>query len=160
MPTGPQQLRRTQRGLAYLAVMIAVAVIGVAAAFSVGAGASLAQHDAEEELLYVGLAFQQALQAYAQASPLGTPRAPANLDSLLKDPRQPQVRRYLRQIPLDPLTGRRDWVLIRNPQNLIVGLHSASKRKPLKVTGFAPALANLEGEHDTFEAWVFRGPVQ
>lgn len=150
--------RTTERGLAYLAVMMAVAMVGAAAAFTVSAGASLAQHDAEEELLAIGLDFHRALQRYASASPAGTPRAPAELASLLRDPRQPGVQRYLRQIPLDPLTGQRDWVVIRNSQNLIVGLHSASTRKPLKLTGFVAPLAGLEGEHDTYETWVFRGP--
>ncbi|MEK8031536.1 type II secretion system protein [Ideonella sp. DXS29W] len=145
--------------MAYLAVMMAVAIIGLSAAYTVSAGASLAQHDAEEELLAIGLDFQRALQRYAAATPVGTPRAPTDLESLLKDPRQPGVQRYLRQIPVDPLTGQRDWVIVRNPQNLIVGLHSASARKPLKVTGFAPALSLLEGERETYEAWVFRGPV-
>ncbi|WP_374565611.1 type II secretion system protein [Ideonella sp.] len=141
-----------------MAVMMAVAIVGATAAFTVSAGASLAQHDAEEQLLEIGLDFQRALQRYASASPAGTPRAPAELASLLRDPRQPGVQRHLRQIPLDPLTGQRDWVPIRNPQNLIVGLHSASTRKPLKVTGFVAPLAGLEGEHDSYEDWVFRGP--
>ena len=148
---------RRQRGVAYIAVMLAVAVVGLVAAYSVRAGAALSQHDAEEELLVIGLEFQLALQRYASATPGGAPGAPQTLEELLRDPRHPGLVRHLRRIPADPFTGEADWVLVRDPRNLIIGVHSNSLLKPLKVSGFVPALSRLEGEHDFYRDWVFYG---
>jgi type II secretory pathway pseudopilin PulG len=150
-------LRSAQRGVAYLALMMAIAVLGMAAVYTVRVGKSMSQHDAEEELLAVGLQFQRALQSYANATPAGLARTPTTLDDLLRDPRHPGLVRHLRQIPSDPLTGRPDWVPVLDPQRRIVGLHSASKLKPLKSAGFARELAALEGEKSSYVEWVFLG---
>ena len=45
---------RVQRGLAYLALLIGIAIIGVAAAGTIQLGALYQRRRAEKELLYVG----------------------------------------------------------------------------------------------------------
>ena len=149
--------RRHQAGVAYVAAMLAVALVALVAAHSLRAGASLSQHDAEEELLSVGLEIQLALQRYANASPAGVHRSPESLEALLRDARHPGVVRHMRSVPVDPMTGNTDWVLVRDARNLVIAVHSASFRKPLKVSGFPPSLARLEGERRSYRDWIFGG---
>lgn len=151
---------RAPRGIAYLALMIAVAVIGLVAANAVQLGAVHGQRHAEEELLYVGSEFQRALGRYADATPVGLPRAPNALDELLRDPRYPGVVRHLRRAYVDPMTGGADWVWVRDAQGRIVGVHSASERKPLRSSGFDATLAHLEGDKASYREWVFWGPMR
>ncbi len=139
--------------------MIAVAVIGITAANAVQVGARLTQHGAEQELLAIGEEFQLALRRYAAATPQGAARAPASMEELLRDPRYPGVVRHLRRYRADPLTGRLDWTLVRDGTGRIVGIHSSSSRRPLKVTGFPPAVRHLEGEKSSYREWVFWGAV-
>lgn len=150
---------RRQRGIAYMALMVAVAVLGLTATYSVRVGAAFSRHDAEEELLHVGMLVQRALHSYANASPPGAPRAPLSLDELLRDARYPGKVRHLRRIPVDPMTGHDDWILVRTIDGRIAAIHSRSKEKPLKRTGFEPALSYLdECEATSYQQWVFFGP--
>ena len=79
-----------QRGFAYLLLLLAVALIGVAASAAVTLGAAMARRDAEQQLLAIGVEFQQALRSYAGV-PVGAVmptggRGPRSLEDLLKDP--------------------------------------------------------------------------
>ena len=151
-------MARRARGVAYLSVMLALAIIGLTAAHTVQLGAALSQHDAEEALLLVGLDFQIALQRYADATPVGLPRAPQRLEELLRDARHPGVVRHLRSLPPDPMTGQADWAVVRSPQGVIIGVHSRSVHTPQKLAGFHPQLAHLEGKRSSYSEWVFYGP--
>ncbi|MEI7446129.1 MAG: hypothetical protein WCK28_14660 [Burkholderiales bacterium] len=98
-------------------------------------------------------AFAQALAAY-HASPLvAVPEYPRELAELVEDRRGPRVQRHLRVVPLDPVTGRRDWVTIVEAGR-IVGVHSASTRPPLRRAGFPPELAAFEKAR-TLADWRF-----
>lgn len=152
------RVRRKEDGLAYLALMIAIAIIGVVAANAIQFGSVHSQRDKEDELLFIGSEFRQALHRYAEASPVGLPRAPQTLDELLRDPRYPGVVRHLRREYVDPLTGRSDWATVRDPQGRIVALHSNSSLKPIRIRGFGASMAYLEGKKQSYREWVFLGP--
>lgn len=150
--------RRGCGGYAYVLLLIAVALIGVAAGSALALGSSLARRDAERQLLAIGAEFQQALYSYSGVAPgaaaLPSHRGPRSLDELLLDPRVPGIRRHLRQVYADPLTGRAEWGLVRDGQGFIVGIHSLSPQRPLQRTGFEPRLAHLE-DAQSYAAWVF-----
>ena len=129
---------RPQRGFTYVGLLIAVAVIAAGSATVLGARANLQLRDNEAELLAIGREFRQALQAYAEATPVGQPTAPKELAELLRDPRYPGVRRHLRRIYPDPLTGRNDWGIERSPDGRISGIHSLSPTPTLRHTGRRP----------------------
>ena len=148
MRTGDARAHRSgaPHGYAYLLLLVLIAVLGVASSAAVSLGASMARRDAEQQLLVIGAAFQQALASHG-----GKPR---ELEELLQDDRVPGIRRHLRRIPIDPLTGRDVWGLVREAQGGIVGVHSLATGRPLKLTGFAPRWKTFE-EASSYRDWVF-----
>lgn len=147
-------MRRPQRGLALLLVLVAVAVIGLISASALQDGAQVSRRDAEEELLQVGQTFRQALLSYVNSTPGQAALGPRSLDELLRDPRVPGLRRHLRQVPHDPLTGGSDWGLLKSPDGQIIGIYSLAEGQPIKRAGFEPALARLT-DAPNYQAWVF-----
>jgi type II secretory pathway pseudopilin PulG len=153
--------RFRQQGVAYLALMMAIAIIGIVAANTVQTGAAQGQREVEEELLFVGSEYGLALNRYAEATPAGASRAPRTVDELLRDPRYPGLVRHLRRPYPDPTGGHLEWVWVRDRQGFIIGVHSASNLRPLRTTGFAPNLAHLEGRKvASYRDWVFWGPFR
>jgi type II secretory pathway pseudopilin PulG len=150
--------RRASRGYAYLLLLLAIALIGLAASTTISLGATMARRDAERQLLAIGVEFQQALRSYwgvplAAAMPVAA-RGPRSLDDLLKDARVPGLRRHLRQVYADPLTGKKEWGLVTDNQGFIVGVHTLSEAQPIQQVGFEPQLAHLE-EAKSYRQWVF-----
>jgi len=139
-----------------------VALIGVAASAAVTLGAAMARRDAEQQLLAIGVEFQQALRSYAGV-PVGAVmptggRGPRSLEDLLKDPRVPGIRRHLRKLYADPLTGRNEWGVVTDSQGFIAGVYSLSQGKPIQQSGFTSQEAAFE-EATTYHDWVFGLPA-
>lgn len=143
-----------QRGFTYIGLLIMVAIMAAGATASLGAGASLQRRDVETELLAIGLEFRAALQSYADATPMGQPQAPKEMAELLRDPRYPGVRRHLRRIYPDPLTGAADWGLVRSPDGRIAGIHSLSGTPAIRQANFPPGLDAFEKAQSHSE-WIF-----
>lgn len=139
----------SQAGFAYLLLLMGVAIIGLTSAAAVNLGARVARRDAEDQLLATGDEFRRALQSYG-----ATGGGPKTLEELLKDPRFPGVRRHLRKIYVDPLTGQSEWGLERDPLGLIVGVYSLAKGTPIRRAGFTTENASFEGA-ETYREWVF-----
>ena len=130
-------IRRSEQGFTYLGLLIALAVIGVAAAGTLQMGAVMQRHAAEEELLAIGLEFRAALKSYARATPGGAAAAPHSLQDLVRDPRYPNPKRHIRHIPADPVTGQTVWGVVLGPDGQsIIGIHSLSQQKPIKIANF------------------------
>ena len=145
---------KRQCGMIYVALLLAVALIGGVSAVGLKVAQTIQTRQAEAELLAIGLEFRNALQSYAEATPNGVPPAPESLAELLRDPRYPGVRRHLRRIYHDPLTGKTDWGIIRGPDRRIAGIHSLSKGTAIKRDGFPSELASLTGK-ESHDQWVF-----
>lgn len=146
--------RRRDRGFSYIALLIAIAIIGAVAAGAVTAGAVMQRRAAEDELLFIGPQFQTAFQAYYAATPNGTRPYPSRLEELLRDPRFPMPRRYLRKIFTDPLTGQVRWGIIEAPGGGIMGVYSLCEDNPIRVAGFPVEFATFEGKRQYAE-WAF-----
>lgn len=152
--------RRRTSGFAYVLLLLAVALIAIVATSAISLGAMMARRDAERELLAIGAEFQQALRSYAGV-PMGTPvpgagLGPRSLEELLKDPRVPGIRRHLRRVHADPLTGRNEWGLVLDPHGQIIGVHSLANGKPIQRAGFASRFPAFENA-DSYRQWVFAG---
>jgi type II secretory pathway pseudopilin PulG len=145
---------RHQQGIAYIAVLIAVAIIGLFAGGAVQTGIALERRAAEQELLFVGAQFHAAFKTYYEATPNGSRRYPNNLDELLRDPRFPSVRRHLRKIFPDPLTGRTEWGLVRAPEGGVMGVYSLAVGSPVQVAEFPEIFSFLE-DKTRYSDWVF-----
>ena len=145
MPSGrPAALSHgQQRGVTFIGLLVLIALFGLGA---VGGGRILASTERaqkENELIYIGNQFRNAIQRYYQAGPnAGT--FPPTLEDLLLDKRSPVVVRHLRRIYTDPITGKATWGLVRAPNGGIMGVYSLSEREPLKRTQFEPADASIE----------------
>lgn len=146
---------RRQRGFTYLGLIILVAILGLIGAAGLKMGSLLQRQAAEQELLDIGAQFSDALYSYAAATPPGQPQQPPTLAALLRDPRFPQVRRHLRKLFVDPVTGRAEWGLLYQPgSNGIIGVYSLSQAAPLKVGNFEARFAGFEGKAH-FSEWRF-----
>ncbi|WP_229458559.1 type II secretion system protein [Massilia glaciei] len=136
--TGSAMPARARRaGFTYVGLIVLVAIIGLTGAATLKINALLQRAAAEEELLDIGAAFSDALRSYAAATPAGQPPQPRTLQDLLRDPRVPGVRRHLRKVFVDPMTGKAEWgVQYLNGQSGVVALHSLSDARPFKIGNF------------------------
>ncbi|MBJ7312581.1 type II secretion system protein [Rugamonas sp. CCM 8940] len=142
-PTGS----RRQGGFTYLSLIILVAMIGLVAASTLKMGALLQRARAEQELLNIGAEFSDALQSYANATPAGQPPQPPSLKELLKDPRFPGVRRHLRKLFVDPLTGSAEWGVVYLADKVgVIGIYSLSDAKAIKLSNFPTRFQAFEGK--------------
>ncbi|MBQ5948833.1 type II secretion system protein [Massilia sp. ST3] len=147
--------RSRQGGFTYLGLVIFVAIVGMVGAATLKIGSLLQRAAAEEELLEIGAAFGAALQSYAAATPKGMPTYPPTLQELLKDPRFPEVRRHLRKIFVDPMTGKAEWgIVYAGGQTGVLAIHSLSTAKPLKIGNFDSRFQGLENKEKISE-WRF-----
>jgi len=141
-------------GFTYIGLLILLAIISVGASATVQLGAVTQRRSAENELLHIGRQFRAALASYQNSTPAGMPRLPKELADLMKDPRQPVLRRHLRNIPVDPLTGKAEWGVIRTPDGFVGAVHSLSNARPVKVGNFEPEFAAFEGS-EKYSDWEF-----
>ena len=140
-----------------IALLIAVAILSLAGAVTATVSSLARRRDAEDQLLYVGDQYRRAIAAYVESTPAGQTPYPQQLADLLKDPRYPGVRRYLRSLYVDPMTGRNDWVTVAAPTAGIMGVHSASDRPPIKLEHFS-APYQAFAHRATYVDWTFCFP--
>jgi type II secretory pathway pseudopilin PulG len=145
---------RREQGFTLVAVLILMAALGAGMAAYGGLASHAAQRDKEQELLFVGHQFRQAIGAYYERSPGGAKRYPQKLEDLLEDKRFPMPQRHLRRIYPDPMTGEAQWGLIEAPGGGILGVHSLSAARPVKSAGFA-ARARGFAEARRYSDWQF-----
>ena len=138
------------RGFTYVGLMLLLAIMAVWLLVVSEVYRTMQKREKETELLFVGDQYRRALARY-YASSAGYPKS---LEDLLKDPRYPAVRRYLRQLYPDPITGKSEWGLQKGPDGAISGVYSLSEAEPIKKTGFRIADEAFEGKAK-YSEWVF-----
>jgi len=147
--------KRRQGGFTYLSLIILVAIIGLVSASALKLGSVLQRSRAEQELLDIGAAFSDALQSYANATPAGFPPQPPSLKELLRDPRFPTVRRHLRKVFVDPMTGQAEWGITYLGDKVgVLAVYSLSDAKPVKIGNFPQRFQGLAGKQKISE-WRF-----
>ena len=124
-------------GFTYLSLLFFIAVLGVGLAATAISWQTERQREKEAELLFAGAAFRDAIALYYNRSPGGLQEFPKRLEDLVKDPRYPDARRYLRRIYRDPTNAEQKWGTIAAPDGGIMGVHSLSTGKPIKTAGAA-----------------------
>lgn len=150
----PGRPRRPSRGVVLLALLIALALGGIALMAAADVWSLARQRAQEQELLFVGDQYRQAIQRYYFGAPPGTPRRlPSSLRDLLEDDRYPVPVRHLRRLYPDPITGSDEWGVL-HVGNRVAGVHSRSEKAPLKQAGFAPGYAFFEGLK-AYRDWSF-----
>ena len=143
----------SSRGFAYLWTLMLVAFMSVGLTIGASLYTTAMQRDKERELLFIGHEFRNAIGSYYLA---GNNQYPLTLDDLLKDPRYPGVKRHLRRLYADPVTGKAEWTLVRI-QGRIVGVRPTSTRRPIKQDNFDDDDAGLRGKR-RYADWTFSYP--
>jgi type II secretory pathway pseudopilin PulG len=146
--------REKQSGFTYLAILFAIAIAGVVLAATGINWSQIGQREREQELLFVGSQFRQAIALYYEKSPGTVKRYPRTLSDLLKDERQLGIQRYLRKIYTDPMTRKADWGIEVAPDGGVMGVHSLSDAAPIKSANFDYANRSFEGTAK-YTDWVF-----
>lgn len=147
-------MRTRERGFTYFAVLALVAITSIGALAAGRLWQTAERRERERELLAAGQSVRQAIASYRTLLVGGRRQYPLALEDLLRDPRLPGVRRHLRRIPVDPMTGRAEWGLVRGADGGIAGIHSLSESVPIKRAGFDEselAFANAA----TYADWRF-----
>ena len=153
--TGPNTVNGKQTGFTYIALLIGVAIIGATLAAVAQVAQTMVQRDREQELLFIGNQFRQAINRYYASNR----RYPQQLEDLVLDDRNAGIKRYLRKIYFDPMTGHADWGLVKATNEQIVGVYSLSESAPLKKAGFRLTEAGLE-DKDKYSEWIFMAAVR
>ena len=143
-----------EKGFTYIWMLFAVALAGIVLAGAGQIWQTEARREKEVELIFAGEQFRQAIGSYYENSPGMPKRYPDSLERLLSDDRFPIVKRHLRKIFLDPMTGKAEWGLIRKPGFGIVGVHSLSAQKPFKRANFSERYAVFAGAM-SYQDWEF-----
>lgn len=141
------------RGAALLTVLVMVVLLGLAASMAGQSVGAMMQREREAELLWRGLQYRQAIASYYSVKQGPQQMYPAKLEDLLKDPRFPGVRRHLRRLYTDPMTGK-EWELVRDPAEKLIGVRSTSELLPFQQAGFPKGLEDFEGKA-SYREWEF-----
>jgi len=141
--------RRRGRGLVLLALLIALLLISIAMEGALDFWALQRQRQLEEELLFVGNQYRQAIQSYYLVGRV----LPSSIDDLLEDKRFPVPLHHLRRAYPDPVTGSNDWKLL-SEGGRIYGIHSSSTAETIKRANFPRRYAEFANAR-TYTEWQF-----
>jgi type II secretory pathway pseudopilin PulG len=141
-----------QRGTVLLTLLFLVVLLGLSAGMAGQALKDFVQREREEELLWRGQQYRQAIASYVNAKGAASP-FPAKLEDLLKDPRSPGVVKHLRRLYDDPMTGQ-PWEPVKDANNRISGVRSTSSLKPFRQVGFPEGLEDFEAKN-SYQEWQF-----
>ena len=142
-----------QQGMTYLLMLFFVFLLGLGLGRSLDVFSLMDQRQKEQELLYVGKIYQEAIRQY-YFSGQEKNKYPSNLEDLLKDPRYIVTRRYIRKLYLDPLTNK-DFLPIYSAEGGICGVKSSSKKRPIKIF-FKEDDFQRFNNAKTYQQWEFR----
>jgi type II secretory pathway pseudopilin PulG len=143
-----------ERGFAYLALLLIVAVSGALLAAAGVFASHDRQREKEADLIFAGDQYREAIRSYYERSPGGAKRYPQKLEDLLQDARLPATLRHLRKLYLDPVTGKPDWGIVEAPQGGIMGVYSLSEDAPIKTGEFSKADETF-ADSQKYSDWKF-----
>lgn len=156
---GNSHSSRAQAGFGVVWLLAVVAIAGVGLATVGPLWSTDAQRDRELDLVRIGEQYAQAIASYYYASPITRREYPRNLAALVEDTRGGGIRRHLRKLYSDPVSGGRPWNLVQQSDGSIIGVYSSSSDRPLRRDGFAFGSLQLPAA-DRYEDWKFIAKVQ
>jgi type II secretory pathway pseudopilin PulG len=159
---------RSSAGFTYIAALVMVVIMGIMITRATQSWTMRAKRAREAELIYQGTQVRDALRRWYNVKydtkgvvsvldskrPL-KPGGPRELADLLKGSELQKVR-YLRPSSMkDPMTGK-DWTLVKDGAQSIIGVSSSSELAPLKQANFPSDLepGDFEGKKK-YSEWVF-----
>lgn len=145
--------RKFNYGFTYIGLLLFIAITGVGLSVAGMSWQSQVRAEKEKQLLFVGAEFRNAINSYYASTPDAAKVYPHSLNDLLLDKRTPYIKRHLRKIYLDPMTGKADWELV-TLRGRIIGVNSRSNLTPYKHRRFNAANAQL-ADAKSYKDWVF-----
>ncbi|MGB4066196.1 MAG: type II secretion system protein [Azonexus sp.] len=143
-----------ESGFAYIWVLALVMILSIGIGAVIEVDATQVRREQEVQLLAIGREFREALLHYYETlSPAGSHEYPEHLDDLVLDARRGPLRRYLRKIYHDPMTGKATWGL-QLEAGRIIGVYSLSEKRPIKQDGFEPEETHFKGAA-SYKEWRF-----
>ena len=129
---------------------IALLVVALGLAFVLGTSGFQTFSNKERRLIAAADEIVTALKAYRDASPGTAKEFPLELANLKHDPRMLADVGYLTDFPVDPITQKQTWGVVRNKNHQVIGVHSLSNETS---TMFARSFAFKGGEK--YSEWKF-----
>ncbi|AMP69710.1 type II secretion system protein [Ralstonia solanacearum] len=136
-----------------LTLLLALLLASIALLAGLDVWALQRQRQQEEELLFVGNQYRQAIERYY----LTGRSLPTSIDDLIDDKRFPVPLHHLRRAYPDPITGRNDWQFLRDGTG-IYGVRSNADGVPIKHANFPLRYASFVTAQ-TYAEWQFLYPV-
>jgi hypothetical protein len=146
----PRSVDSNQSSRLFKPLGVAALVIAFGISFLLGTDGFQTYLSKERRLIEAGEVMAKALQNYRDASPGSAKDFPTELTDLLHDPRMLADKSYLTTLPVDPLTQKQEWGVLRNKINQVVGVHSLSTEPP---TIYAKLFSFRGGEK--YSDWTF-----
>jgi len=119
-------------GFAYMALLVVIFASSLALSVALPDKYQQAKRERETQLLFVGQQYANAIRSFYENPYVSIKRYPDTLDELLVDNRTAVPRHHLRQLYRDPITGSKEWGVLRNEEDQIIGVFSLSKDTPLR----------------------------
>jgi len=129
---------------------MAVVVMGLMLTLVGRVWSTTAQREREEQLLFVGHEFRNAIGGYFAHQH----QYPQTLQQLLGGDDSTLPQRYLRRLYLYPITRSIEWELLPAPGGGFMGVASKSKLPPLKRANFDLSDAGF-ADADCYCSWQF-----
>lgn len=148
------RVQRRCQGFTYAGVLFAIVVLGLALSTAGTLWSTASQRQREAELLWVGTQYMRAIESYYVYAPSGIRHYPRSLGELVEDRRGAVMRRHLRRLYPDPMTGQLDWELEQLADGAIVGLRSRSTKQPFRRVGRGPGIIDF-AEAERYCDWDF-----
>ena len=139
-------LGKFQAGFGYIAVLFIALILAIFSGVTYEQLNTVLRRDKENEWLFVGNQYQQAVASYYNNSPNGLKALPKSIDDLVNDKRFLKTQHHLRKPFADPITGG-NWLLISNGQGEIKGVVS-SANLPILQSAQVQALASNSNQAD------------
>lgn len=145
-----------QNGFTYIFVLTVVMIMGIMLGMVGQSWKTIKQRELEKELIFRGCQIKEAIERWYAPKPGQHVSTPLNsLESLVNDPRQQRPTHWLRRLYEDPMTGKVDWRIIKDPNKGITGVASTSDGTPMKIDfSDIPSLLNLSGKKK-YSEWEF-----
>ena len=145
--------QRRQTGLLLIGALVFLSLAALTAVHTGQRWFDSRQRAAEEELLFIGEQYRQAIESYWREVPDSVHHLPTSIDDLLADKRFPFTRRHLRKAFRDPLAPDRPLVEIRDGP-VLIGVRSGAPGTPFRQAGFDAALKQFNGAQ-SYADWKF-----
>jgi len=142
------------KGFTYPAVLALIIIVSVSLMVVQKQWSTIVKREKEKELFFRADQIVNAIESFYLDASKGSQQYPRSFKILLKDNRVPGLKRHLRKIYKDPMTGNGDWGIIYDGKGGIKGVFSKSKKEPLKKGNFPEVYKSFENK-TKYSDWKF-----